>query len=604
MVRQFIFISCFVFCCGISKAQISGTAKLHAHNDYEHAVPFWEAFSQGFSSIEADVLLIEDKLYVAHEKETIKEERTLETLYLQPIERALALNLWNNRHIQLLIDVKTEAYATLDKIVATVVRHPVIIQAVNDGYLSLVISGNRPKISAYQKYPSYIQFDYQQLDYPGDAALEKIAMVSLSFKPYSQWNGKGRLVDEDLQKVKKVIAKAHALNKPFRFWGTPDSKTAWKAFADLGVDYVNTDQLAKAAAYLSTLSKNVYHTTTRHEVYRPTFKTDGKLKKVKNIILLIGDGMGLGQVSSGMFANQNELTMTQLKHIGLSKTQAADDFTTDSAAGGTAMATGTKTKNRYIGLDPQGNKVENLPEHVAPLGFVSGIVTTDQLTGATPAAFFAHQPERDMSEAIANDLKQSPLSLVISAGGKAFENNGILDAAGFVSVEGLPQINRIEAQKAAYFAAQGGLASKVQGRGDFLPEAVKAATTFLSAKNKPFFLMVENSFIDSGGHSNKTDMIVEEVIDFDRAITEAIKFADENGETLVVVTADHETGGLSLPQGNLSNQEVEGQFHTHDHTGIMVPVFAYGPHAQVFAGVYENTAIHAKIKEIIRKYYK
>lgn len=604
MVRQLIIIIFCIFSFGVSYGQISSTTKLHAHNDYEHAVPFWEAFSHGFSSIEADVLLIDDKLFVAHEKETIKQERTLETLYFQPIEQAFELNLWNDRHVQLLIDVKTEAYATLDKIVATVTRHPAIIKAVGDGQLSLVISGNRPKASEYHQYPSYIQFDYQQLENPGPAALEKIDMVSLSFRYCSGWNGKGRLVDEDLERVKAVVDQAHALNKPFRFWATPDSKTSWKAFSDLGVDYINTDLLAKAAAYVGSLEQQVYSTDTKHDVYVPNFKVDGKSKKVKNIILLIGDGMGLGQVSAGMFANQNDLTLTQLKHIGLSKTQAADDFTTDSAAGGTAMATGTKTKNRYIGLDPSGNKLTNLPEHIAPLGFVSGIVTTDQLTGATPSSFYAHQPDRGMTEAIANDLKNSPLSLVIGAGGSDFDGTDILDVAGFSRVGELNSIAGSNKEKVAHFASPGGLKSKPEGRGNYLPEAIKAATTFLSSKKAPFFLMVEGAFIDSGGHANRTDMVVEEMLDFDLTIEQALRFADANGETLVIVTADHETGGLSLPQGNLNNREVEGQFHTHDHTGIMVPVFAYGPHAQDFSGVYENTEINTKIKTIIGKYYK
>lgn len=604
MVRQLIIISFFFFSFGASFGQISGTAKLHAHNDYEHNVPFWEAFSHGFASIEADVLLIEGKLYVAHEKETIKQERTLETLYFQPIEQAFKLNLWNDRHVQLLIDVKTEAYATLDKIVATVTRHPAIIKAVSDGQLSLVVSGNRPKASEYHKYPSYIQFDYQNLEDPGPAALEKIAMISLSFRSYSEWNGKGRLVDEDLDKVKTVIGKAHALQKTFRFWATPDSKTSWKAFSDLGVDYVNTDQLAKAADYVGSLKQNVYSTETKHDVYQPNFKVDGKSKKIKNVILLIGDGMGLGQLSSGMFANHNELTLTQLRHIGLSKTQSADDFTTDSAAGGTAMATGTKTKNRYIGLDPKGNKLTNLPEYIAPLGFVSGIVTTDHLTGATPSSFYAHQRDRGMTEAIANDLKNSPLSLVIGAGGSSFDDTDIMNVAGFNKVDGLVDVAGATENKVVHFASSGGLKSKPDGRGNYLPEAVKAATTFLSSKKAPFFLMVEGAFIDSGGHVNRTDMVVEEMLDFDLAVEQALRFADANGETLVIVTADHETGGLSLPQGRLGNREVEGQFHTHDHTGIMVPVFAYGPHAQDFSGVYENTEINTKIKAVIGKYYR
>src|SRR5690606_32284329 len=144
-----------------------------------------------------------------------------------------------------------------------------------------------------------------------------------------------------------------------------------------------------------------------HEIYKPKFEVDGAKVPVKNVILMIGDGNGLAQISSALFSNNNELNLTQLRNMGLVKTQAADDFTTDSAAGATAFATGEKANNRALGVDPAGRPLRNLPNLLDELGFSSGIVTTDQLTGATPAAFYAHHPERDDSDEIAAYLPKS-----------------------------------------------------------------------------------------------------------------------------------------------------------------------------------------------------
>lgn len=601
-MRRFLVITILFLVYYASQGQNVDRIKMHAHNDYEHKVPFWQALASGFESIEVDVFLADGQLFVAHEKASILPHRTIESLYFKPIEQALDLKLLDTTQLQLVIDIKSEPYETLNEIISVFQNHPKLVEASKNGNLVLVISGNRPLPSEFIKYPDFIQFDFQSLDHPGNAALAKIAMVSLSFRSVSSWNGKGRLVDEDFVKIKSSIDKAHALNKPFRFWSTPDSKTAWKNFSSLGVDYINTDLLEEASDYLGSLSQNTYVTKTIHHVYKPTFDHDGKLAKVKNIILLIGDGMGLAQISAGMLANHNQLTLTQLKNIGLSKTQSADDFTTDSAAGGSSMATGKKTKNRYIGVDTSGNQLKNIPEFIEPLGFKSGLVTTDHLTGATPAAFYAHQSDRGMTQAICNDLLKSPIALLIGAGKSDFQSTGISKMADWEELTSLEEVARSEEEKLVYFASDNGLPDKLHGRENYLPDAVHTAIEYLSTKKEPFFLMVEGAFIDSGGHSNNTGVVVEEVLDFDLAVEQALRFADENGETLVIITADHETGGFSIPQGNLENREIEGQFLTHDHTGIMVPVFAYGPHASDFCGVYENSSIYDKIVNIINLY--
>ncbi|MFT6933717.1 MAG: alkaline phosphatase [Maribacter sp.] len=569
--------------------------KVHSHNDYLQEVPFWSAYANGINSIEIDVFLKGGSLYVAHDASDILLERTLQTLYLHPIKNMKSLQLGKGQPLQLLIDIKSEPYATLNQLVLVLNQYPEIV---NDTSIAIVISGNRPKVEDYFNYPAYITFDYQSLEAPENKKVwDKVALISLNFKNFSPWNGKGRLTLSDYKKVKSTIDKAHAYNKPFRFWGAPDSKTAWKVFLDLGVDYINTDMPYASASYLNTLNDRVYYNTESSEVYKPSYKSDKKNTEVKNIILLIGDGNGLTQISSSVLANGGALTLTQFKSIGLLKTQSADDFTTDSAAAGTALATGVKTNNRAIGVDSLGSPVMNLTEVLYEEGFLSGCITTDDITGATPSAFYAHRIDRSDIDGIISDLYKSKLSLLVGGGAKAVAKG--INEIGFVIEESSNGIETSKEERVAHFLSKEGVPSILEGRGAALAKATRNGLAFLNNKNKPFFLMVEGAQIDSYGHHNNVPGIVSEGIDFDRAITEAVKFADATGNTLVIVTADHETSGFSIPQGNLKSGMIEGDFTTEDHTAVMVPIFAYGPRSDEFQGVYDNFSVFSKILKVL-----
>ncbi len=586
-------------------------AKIHSHNDYIRTAPFWEAYASGLESIETDVILLNGELYVAHEHESITPERTLKSLYLDPIQVAYDLKINNRKPFQLLIDIKTEAYSTLAKIEEVTVpyRQLYTSEAGEAPLVTFVISGNRPKAADYANYPDHILFDYQSVTEIGELPLDKIALISLSFGRFSDWNGKGRLIDSHQEKLEEAIGIAHSLGKPFRFWATPDSKTSWKALSELGVDFINTDMPYAAKAYLSSLSDRLYSSPNKKEIFTPTFEIDGRDMPVKNVILLIGDGFGLAQFSSALYSNGNQLSLATLKNLGLVKTQALDDFTTDSAAAGTALATGQKVKNRSIGALPDGSPAQNLPEYLQQYGYNTGILTTDNVTGATPAAFYAHRTERDLIREIAGDLAKSHLNLFIGGGKNDFIRYGVdeignLEKAGFELLSGLDALALSKANRVGYFGSNHGLPRVVKGRQGFLKNATNAALQFLDAKNTPFFLMIEGAYIDSGGHSNHVDTVVEEGMDFDEAVGAALKFADENGETLVIITADHETGGVTMPQGNVAEGSVELEFSTHDHTGVPVPIFAYGPHSGDFRGVYENTEVFDKIVRLIEMYQK
>lgn len=579
--------------------------KLHSHNDYLRNVPFWEAFAADAASIEVDVILQNGNLMVAHEKETIKPELTLRSLYLEPIQNAVELGMIDGFGFHLLVDCKTEGYSTLDEIVKEAADfEEMLFSTENPSGLKLIISGNRPKPEDYSKYPSWVFFDYQSKTLTTDLPWEKIGMVSLSFRQFSVWNGKGRIVEAEKVKLEEFIDRVHSFQKPVRFWAAPDSKSAWKAFYEMGVDYINTDQPAVAQGYLRTMSRNIFSTEIRHEVYLPTFATDGKAMPLKNIILLIGDGNGLAQISAGLFANGGTLNLALLKNMGLIKTQAADDFTTDSAAGATAFATGKKANNRALGVDPSGKPLANLPEILADFQFSSGIITTDQLTGATPAAFYAHHPERDDVDQIAAYLPTSEMDLFIGGGKKVFESQfANLKSSGFELVDQLDQLATSKSERVGFFSASGSNPSMEKGRGDFLSQSALGAVAFFQNKNQPFFLMIESAMIDSGGHANSSSTLVTEMLDFDRTVGEMIRFADANPGTLLIITADHETGGVSIPQGNREKGEIELAYHSDDHTGILVPIFAYGPHSDEFRGIYENSEVFDKVMQLVKKYH-
>lgn len=562
---------------------------VHAHNDYENKQPFWEAFSAGCSSIEADIFLEKGQILVAHDAEDLRPEANLKEMYLLPLRQLLTGSIYQlDGKLQVLIDVKSEAYITLEALVELMKEFP---ELQKDRRLQIVISGNRPKAEDYHKYPAYIYFDHQELGIT-PPNLEKVALVSLNFKKHSTYNGKGRITDADRTSLQKAIDFAHNIGKPIRFWGSPDAPSAWFSFHQLGIDFINTDQPFEACRYLSQL-------TDRMVVKKPaptTIKTSFDATKPigKSVILMIGDGNGLAQISSGILASDHVTNFSKFKHIGLVKTTAADDLVTDSAAGATAIASGKKTKNRYIGA----NAGEHLPSILDLLEKndpqkLQAIVTTDQITGATPAAFYGHVLDRDSADVLSKQLAQSNIDLIASGGGKYFlEHRGK-----FTLFDELPDGKTEVKLPAAYLPAMGSLPFKNEGRGTFLTQSMEWMFGQFEQKSSSFFMLAENGHIDGAGHENMASNLVEEVLDFDQAIGLAMAFVDAHPETLLVVTADHETGGLSIAHGY--DGGIELGFQSNDHTGILVPLFAYGNQAQKFSGIMDNTEIFTKLADYL-----
>jgi alkaline phosphatase len=315
--------------------------------------------------------------------------------------------------------------------------------------------------------------------------------------------------------------------------------------------------------------------------------------------------MGIAQVYASMTVAKEKLHIEQMQIIGFSKTSSADNYITDSAAGGTAIACGKKTKNGFVGVDTAGRAIKSILEYAEDNRLSSGIVVTSSVTHATPASFIAHQPSRSMYEQIACDFLKTDIDVFIGGGKKNFiarkDSLNLIDsllARNYQISYDIAAAAAITRGKLACFTAYSHNLTFAEGRGDLLVKATQTAIGLLKNNDKGFFLMVEGSMIDWGGHDNNINYVTSEMIDFDHAIGVALEFAKNDGNTLVIVTADHETGGLSVLGKNPATGEIEVNFSTTNHTGVMVPVYAFGPGAEKFAGIYENTAIFQKMFDL------
>lgn len=365
---------------------------------------------------------------------------------------------------------------------------------------------------------------------------------------------------------------------------------------------------------------------------------------VKNVIYYIGDGMGLGAVSSLILSEEAETGFEQAPVIGLSETCAADNFVTDSPAGGTALATGVRTRNGYCGVDPDGNRLTSVLREAQTLGKRSGIVVNTTLTEATPASFYAGVPSRKMTYEIAKQFTESEVDVAIGAGLDHFINrpdsldltatliekgydvylswDAVLKTGSdkFVGILPLVDVHRREANNITAGAAEGQevcLAAQLAAAENdgtatthlsepavYLEKATAKALDVLSRNNRNgFFLMIESAIVDGYGHNNDTEGMIADMKEFDCTLRQLVAYVNENPGTLLVVTTDHETGGVAVDYNSYEvggTSPVKLMFSTRGHTGTLVPVFAYGAGAESFAGVMKNSDIPKRISALMK----
>ncbi|MCV9929783.1 alkaline phosphatase [Flavobacterium sp. LS1R49] len=604
-MKKIITLFCFHFFL-FAQAQEYSTSNIHSHNDYASALPFYGAYSNEVGVIEADVFLVNNELFVAHTSKEITQQNTLKSQYLDPLAakfKSLGGKAYpSNKPLILMIDIKTEADATLKLITQQLKTFPDLISNKN---LKVVISGNRPSPANWKDYPEFIYFDGRLNENYTSEQLSRVEMISEDLKEITIWNGKGVMTQADSEKVQAIIKKVHDQNKKIRFWATQDNVNTWMTLMNLKVDFIGTDNVSELAHFINNIKSTFYQNTEFHQAYIPKNVSAFAKKKPKNVILLIGDGMGLAQIYSGYTANKGQLSLFNIPTQGLSITKSSDSYITDSAAGATAMATGHKTNNRFISVDENGKPLELITKQLAKKNYKTAIISAGNITDATPAAFYAHQPERSYSEPIAEDFLSNPSDILIGGGVKEFNSrkdgkdlSKVLIEKGYTFSDKFNTLDTIKNVRLVVLD-DASVVSMKDGRGDFLTKSLAKATSTFSKTKNPFFIMAEGAQIDYGGHKNNVEYVVREMLDFDKLVGQAMEFVDKNPETLLIVTADHETGGLSLIDGSIAKGYVHGSFSTNDHTAVPVPVFAYGPGAQNFMGVYQNTEIYTKIMEVL-----
>ncbi len=348
-------------------------------------------------------------------------------------------------------------------------------------------------------------------------------------------------------------------------------------------------------------------------------------KKAKNIILFIGDGMSVSQISAFRLHQggpNSRVAVDSFPYSGQVLTHSANAIVTDSASSGTAFSTGEKTNNRALGVDIKGQPIENITETLDKSGYVSSVISTSEVTHATPAAFAVHTSSRYLTDEISIQMTDSKIKNILGGGRKFFipEEDGGNREDGINLIEKIKSKSRLITDKselsnpARYDDSQVfGLFADEHLRDDSAPEnhstepsiekmlefSVNRSEKFIENGCKGFFIMAEASQVDWAGHGNDFEYLMREMIDLEDGIKWALNFAKENKETLVVVTADHETGGLLIEPNDprkYENLDVKFSFNTGigrgSHTGVPVPIYAYGPGAENFTGTLDNTDVH------------
>ena len=348
-------------------------------------------------------------------------------------------------------------------------------------------------------------------------------------------------------------------------------------------------------------------------------------RKAKNIILLIGDGMSASQVSSYRLLKGGpnaRLAVDKFPISGIVLTHSEDAIVTDSASSATAYSTGIKTNNTFLGLDKDKNVLKNLTEKIHGYGFVSSLIATSEVTHATPAAFAAHIDLRWKTDEISAQMMDSNVVTILGGGrhfflpeemgGKREDGRDLLQEVenSHVLLTHKDQLNDFDqttSGKVVGLFADEHLRdlekpenhSTEPSLSEMLNFAIKRSETFMDNGCKGSFIMVEGSQVDWAGHSNDINYLKREMQDLEEAVELAVDYANKNQDTLVIVTADHETGGLLIEPASpadYTGNEVKFSFNTAigrgSHTGVPVPVYAYGPGSENFTGTLDNTDVY------------
>lgn len=315
-------------------------------------------------------------------------------------------------------------------------------------------------------------------------------------------------------------------------------------------------------------------------------------QQAKNVIVLIGDGTGLTQLYSAYEANNRFLNIYTMPYSALSITNCSDRRVTDSGAGGTAISCGQKTYYRAIGVDKDTLPIPTMLELFKKMGKKTGIIVSCDLNHATPGSFIAHVKDRAMYEEIAEFYLNGNCDIFLGGGKKRFDNRKDgrnlvkeIQKQGYEVVYNERELLNTKTDRIAGFFAENHL-PLYKERGKIMQTALRTTIDRFKDNKEGFFIMLEGSQIDMQAHENHFPEMIDEALDFDACVGIALDFARKDKNTLVVITADHETGGLTLP---VAGKDMDTcKWTTTGHTAAPIIIYAEGPGSENFHGVIQN----------------
>ncbi len=371
-------------------------------------------------------------------------------------------------------------------------------------------------------------------------------------------------------------------------------------------------------------------------------------KSPKNIVLVSADGMGVCQWQAGMIAAKGKLNLSRMQSAGLVTTNPADVFCGDAPSHSTALATGFNSKKGAVSVDLDNKAIKNITELVKEKGMAAGIVSANSLVEGSIVPFVGHAPNRMALEPLTAGFVDGDIDVFIGAGSDFFtksvlsgfgpgggggqggqrpggqgtsvgqggsgaamqfgerkDNRNLINELknkGWQVCNSIDEIKQVKNGKLAGFTGEQSNPNIQQGRGDMFPASVETALNILQNNAKGFFLMVGDMYVDRASHNGRIELLCDETIDLDRAVGKTLDFAEKDGNTLVLVVGSPEASGMSLVDGNIAEGKVEAKWSMPgmaNHSGTQVLMFAYGPGAEEFTGVWENTDLFTKMRKLL-----
>lgn len=589
-------------------AQRAHPQMLHAHNDYQKPLPFWNAWAAGVASIEVDLYYHDGQVWVAHDKAELRQKLSFEKLYLEPLREVFRRNQQkpyadSSKKLMLLLDFKNHSQEILDWLLQTIAPYDSIFNPkVNPSAIRLAISGARPPAKDWLKLPEQIFIDGRLNDPIDESNRHKVALISAPFYLMSSWKGIEAIAPGDLLKIQEAVQKARDLKIKLRLWATPDTPKAWHFLLRWGLGYINTDQVDQASAFLNHYPKGFYHNLSPYPAYRA--RPDFSKRSPENIILFLAPGINWTHLEALKAINREFIALDNFENRAMFQTNSQDAFIPDDAAAMSQIAGGTIVKNRAIGLDEAGQPIKSLLEICKEKGWKTGIISSGLLSQASLSPFYAHCADKSNAKVILEQLADKKIDVLAGEGdflletypgfeekllGKSYKISADMET--FRDKDKFPEILLTEVE---YFAS-----SPYPSQQNRFAELLSATLKKLHYSTAPFFLVAESSRLDEGPKAYQMSHLMEEALSLDRAISTALAYADRSQNTMVLFLSPYESGGLQLLDANPEEGWVLGKFSQIGINKQVMGLFAYGPGARQCRGWLTGSEIFEMIKDYI-----